>query len=159
MAKLKVKSKAPNFKLKDKSGKEYSLEDFDTDYKLLFFYPKDNTPGCTIEAKGFTKDLAKFKKLKTTIIGISGGDEKTKANFCNKHKLKVLLLSDTDFKISKKYDSFGKKNFMGKSYMGIFRKSFLLNDENKIIKIYDKVAPELHPGEILSDIKEFNSES
>ena len=87
MVLLKIGDKAPDFKLKDKEGKVHSLSK--SKYKVVYFYPKDNTPGCTIEAKEFTSDLKEFEKLNIQVIGISGGDEKTKTKFCDKHNLKI----------------------------------------------------------------------
>lgn len=145
--------KAPDFKLKDKDSNYYSLKDLKENYKVLFFYPKDNTPGCTIESKKFSNLSDKFKKLNTKIIGISGGDEKSKTKFCEKHSLNVLLLSDTDFSISKKYEVYGEKSFMGKKYLGISRVTFILNNKNKIIKVYEKVNPLTHPTDVLGFIK------
>jgi len=146
--------KAPELNLKDKDGKAYKFKDFDADYSLIFFYPKDNTPGCTTEALQFTKDLAKFEKLNAKIIGISGGDEKSKTKFCEKHNLKVLLLSDPDFSVAEKYGVYGEQSFMGKKYLGISRASFLLDKNKKIIKVYPKVKPKEHSAEVLKDIKE-----
>lgn len=151
---MKVGNKAPAFTLPDKDGVKYSLKDIKADFTLIYFYPKDNTPGCTIEAVGFTKNLNKFKKLNTEIIGISGGDEKSKTKFCDKHKLKLTLLSDTDFKVSEKYGVYGKKKFMGRVFKGIKRMSFLLDSNKKIIKIYENVKPATHPDEVLSFIKD-----
>ena len=153
MPKLKISDKAPAFKLKDKDGFIHSLNQVESDFCVVYFYPKDNTPGCTIEAKAFNTALGKLNRMDAKIIGISGGDEKTKNAFCKKHGLKVTLLSDPDFKISKKYGVYGKKNFMGKVFNGILRKTFLLDKNKKILKIYHKVAPESHPAEILADIK------
>ena len=118
---VKVGGKAPAFTLKDKDGKAYALKDIPGAFRILYFYPKDDTPGCTIEAKAFSKDLDKFKKLGATIVGISGGDEKTKTKFCKKYDLNILLLSDTDFKVSDAYGQYGEKSFMGRKYMGISR--------------------------------------
>lgn len=140
---------AVNFKLKDKNGKDYSLDSFTSDYIVLYFYPKDSTPGCTTEAIEFTKNLEEFKKLNTTIIGISGGDEKTKQKFCEKNNLKILLLSDSDFSISKKYGVYGEKSFMGRKFMGIKRTTFLLDKNKNIIKVYENVKPLGHSEEIL----------
>lgn len=156
MAKIKVGAKAPAFELPDKDGNLIKLSDIDADFVVVFFYPKDNTPGCTIEAKGFTESLKAFSKLNAEIIGISGGDEKTKTSFCKAHKLKVNLLSDGDFKIAKKYDSYGPKKFMGRSYKGIFRKTFIVDKKQKVRKIFDKVTPESHPEEVLKAIKELS---
>ena len=154
---LKENTKAPDFKLKDKDGKEHSLKDINNDYTIIYFYPKDNTSGCTIEANMFNKDLDKFKKVNATIIGMSGGDEKTKTKFCEKHDLKILLLSDTDFLVSTKYGVYGEKSFMGRKYMGISRITFILNKDKKIIKIYEKVKPAEHSTEVLEFIKNYQN--
>lgn len=154
MATLKKGAKAPAFNLPDKNGKKHALKDVAADFTVVYFYPKDNTPGCTIEAMTFTKDLPKYKRLKTTIIGISGGDEKTKTKFCEKHKLKVLLLSDTDFSVAKKYKCYGKKKFMGKEYMGIFRNTFVLDNNKKVIGVFENVKPPTHSKEVLDFIKQ-----
>ena len=146
--------KAPAFKLKDKSGSPISLSDFKGKNVVLFFYPKDNTPGCTIEAKAFSKDIKKFEKLNSVVIGISGGDEKSKTKFCDKHKLKTILLSDSDFNIAKKYGVFGEKKFMGKTFNGIKRTTFLIDANGKILKVFDKVKPLSHSKEVLELISE-----
>ena len=141
--------KAIDFSLTDKDGKKHSLTEIKSDYIVLYFYPKDNTPGCTLEANSFNRDLEKFKRLKTTVIGISGGDEKSKTTFCEKNKLSILLLSDTDFSISKKYGVYGEKSFMGHKYLGISRTTFILDKTRKIINVYEKVNPITHSKEIL----------
>ncbi|MFH1209457.1 MAG: peroxiredoxin [archaeon] len=145
--------KAFDFRLKDKDGKTYSLKEFKKNYIVLYFYPKDSTPGCTLEAKEFNDHLDDFKKLNTQIIGISGGDEKTKTKFCDKHKLKLLLLSDTDFSISKKYKVYREKSFLGKKFLGIVRTTFVLDKSYNIIKQYDKVNPIGHAKEVLKFVK------
>ena len=142
--------KAPAFTLKDKEGISHALSKMDAPYLVVYFYPKDSTPGCTVEAKEFSKDLAKFKKLGAEIVGISGGDEETKAKFCSKHGLKVLLLSDPDFKVCEKYGVYGMKSFMGRKFKGIFRKTFVLNEKRRVIKQFDKVKPAEHSKEVLS---------
>ena len=125
--------KASNFSLKDKDGKAHSLNWENTKYTVLYFYPKDNTPGCVMEAKEFNKDLNKFKEIGASIIGIGGGNETSKSKFVSKHKLKLLLLSDPDFKVSTKYGVYGEKAFMGKKYMGISRVTFVLDQDKKIM--------------------------
>lgn len=145
-------SKAPSFNLKDKDGESFSLKNISSDFVVIYFYPKDNTPGCTTETIGFNRDLKKFAKLNTTVIGISGGDEKTKTKFCTKHDLELLLLSDSDFSVAKSYDSYGERSFMGRKFNGIYRKTFVLDKDRNIIKIYDKVKPEIHSGEVLEFI-------
>lgn len=140
--------KAPSFKLKNKDNKIISLNDIKSDYIVVYFYPKDNTSGCTIEAKMFSKDLNKFKKINTGIIGISGGDEKTKTKFIEKNNLKITLLSDHEFKVSSKYGVYGEKKMMGRTYMGIKRTTFILDKNKKIIKIFNKVKPLIHSKEV-----------
>jgi len=153
---MKIGQKAPDFSLKDKSGKDYSLKSFKGDYLAIYFYPKDDTPGCTTEALRFTEDKAKFKKLKADVVGISGGDEKTKEKFCRKHEIDLLLLSDSDFTVSKLYGSFGEKTFMGRKYKGIFRNTFLLDKSKKVIQVFEKVSVDKHSAEVLTAIKSFN---
>lgn len=155
---VKVGSKVPDFSLKDKDGKEHKLSSVTSDYTVVYFYPKDDTPGCTIEATEFSRDIDAFKKFKTTIIGISGGDEKTKKNFCQKYDLRVLLLSDPDFQVSKAYDSYGEKKFMGRKYLGILRQTFVLDKDKKLLKVYEKVKAEGHSKEVLGFIKKGGKE-
>jgi peroxiredoxin Q/BCP len=126
---------APDFILKDRLNQEHQLSKIKR-MKVVYFYPKDSTQGCTIEAKEFSSILPKFEEQKTTIIGISGGDNKTKEKFCTEHNLKHVLLSDSDFSVSKKYDSYGEKSFMGRKYLGIKRNTFIIDKNNKIIHIY-----------------------
>jgi thioredoxin-dependent peroxiredoxin len=151
---LKLGDKAPEFTLQDMNDCELSLSKVESAYKVVYFYPKDNTPGCTIQAQQFSKDLKKLKDLNAEVIGISGGDSKSKALFCNKNKLSVTLLSDTDFEIAKKYGVFGEKFFMGRKYLGISRVTFLLDNNNQIIKVYEKASPEKNSSEIISVLKQ-----
>ena len=153
-----VNEKAPDFELRDKDGKFHSLNKIDSRFLVLYFYPKDSTPGCTIEAQQFNKDLSNFKKLNAIIIGISGGDEKSKTKFCEKHNLKLLLLSDSDFKVSKEYGVYGEKSFMGRKFFGISRTTFILDKDHKIINIYNKVNPLAHSEEFLIFIKQKGAE-
>ncbi len=154
---LKINDNAPDFYLKDKDGKTYSLKNIDSEYIVLYFYPKDDTSGCTIEAKEFTNDLNKFEKLNAEVIGISGGDENTKKKFCDKYNLKVLLLSDSDFSICKKYGVYGEKSFMGRKFLGIKRTTFVLDKNKIIVKIYENVKPEGHSEEILEFLVEIKN--
>ena len=148
-----LKYEDTEFSLNDKDGRTISLKDFNSDYIVVYFYPKDNTPGCTIESKKFNDALDQFSKLNTIIIGISGGDEKSKTKFCDKHDLKLTLLSDPNFKVSESYGVYGEKSFMGKKYMGISRQTFVLNKNHKIIKIFEKVKPIIHTKEVLEFIR------
>ncbi len=153
---LNVGDKAPDFSLKDKDGKVHALHDIKSDYVMVYFYPKDNTPGCTIESNKLNDSLDEFKKLGVTIIGISGGDEKSKTKFCERYGFKFTLLSDTEFRTSEKYGVYGEKSFMGRKYMGIFRETFVLDKGHKIIKIFEKVKPPVHAQELLDHIKSLN---
>lgn len=153
MKTISVGKKAPSIALPDKDGNVFKLDDLKSDYSVVYFYPKDNTPGCTIEAKEFSKNLKKFSKLGASVVGISGGDEKSKTKFCKAQKLTVKLLSDSDFSVSKKFGVYGEKSFMGRKYMGIHRITFLLDKNKKVLKVYDDVTPEGHSEEVWSDIE------
>lgn len=152
-AHLLLGTTAPSFELKDKDGNKHRLNRIDTKYTVLYFYPKDNTPGCTLQAKSFTKKKAELEKLGVTIIGVSGGDEKSKTKFCEKHDLDITLLSDNDFKVSEAYTVYGEKSFMGKRYMGIARTTFILDKDKKIIKVFEKVKPQDNADDIIAFLK------
>lgn len=149
---MKVGDVAHDFVLKDRFDKDHKLSAINHK-KVVYFYPKDNTEGCTIEAKEFSNNLNNFRKLNTIVIGISGGDKKTKEKFCVEHNLKHILLSDSDFSVSKKYNLYGEKKFMGKKYMGINRTTFILDENNKIIHIFERVKPLGHAQEVLNYIE------
>ena len=151
---LKEGKTAPIFSLKDKDGVVHNLNDVKSRFVVVYFYPKDNTPGCTIEAKQFSSDISKYGELDAAVIGISGGDDKTKSKFCNKYDLKVTLLSDTDSKVGEQYGVYGEKSFMGKKYMGYSRVTFVLDENKKIIKVYEKVKPQIHSKEVLEFLQE-----
>jgi peroxiredoxin Q/BCP len=146
---IRTGKQAPSFSLNDKEGTTHTLSSIDADYVVLYFYPKDDTPGCTLEAQMFEKHLDDFKKANAHIIGISGGDEKSKKKFCNKYNLSLLLLSDPDFSVAKRYGVYGEKQFMGKTYEGIHRMTFVLDKDRKIINIHEKVKPKDHAQEVL----------
>ena len=145
---LNVGDKAPNFCLPDKDNKEVCLEDFQGKYAIVYFYPKDNTPGCTTEAIGFTGILPALQKLNTEVIGISPDSPESHAKFIEKKSLKVTLLSDLDKKVLKSYGKWGKKKFRGKEYIGVIRSTFLINPEGKIAYIWPKVSVKGHPEEV-----------
>jgi peroxiredoxin Q/BCP len=146
---MKINSKAPKINLTDKDGESHSFETIKGDYLVVYFYPKDDTPGCTVESIAFSEALSKLKKLKATVVGISGGDDKSKTKFCKKHDLEVLLLSDTDFSVAKAFGAYGEKSFMGRKFKGIFRNTYILDKDRKVIKIFEKVKPETHVDEVL----------
>jgi peroxiredoxin Q/BCP len=150
MSEIKIGAKAPKFKLLDKDGNPHGIGDGAAkEHTVLFFYPKDDTPGCTIESKEFSKALGEFAARGIRVIGISGGDSKTKAKFCAKHGLEVPLVSDTDFAVSQAYGVYGEKKFMGRSYMGISRATFIVDSKGEIVQVFDKVKPEGHAAEVL----------
>jgi peroxiredoxin Q/BCP len=147
---IKTGVKSPNFKLLNQDGVEKSLKDLlmDSSYLVLYFYPKDLTPGCTLEAQEFTKHIKAFQKLNVSVAGVSGGSADSKKKFCDKHNLKITLLADEDFSVSKKFGAYGEKKFMGKTYNGILRKTFVINSQGKISHIYADVKAEGHALEV-----------
>lgn len=153
MKKLIVGDKAPDFEMPDKDGKIYSLADYRGKWILLYFYPKDNTPGCTIEACALRDNYDDFKKIKAVVWGVSVDSPKSHDKFVEKYDLPFPLLSDENKKVVEKYGVWGKKKFMGREYMGTFRKSFLIDPKGKIAKIYEEVKPALHATEVINDLK------
>ena len=150
---LKNNSKAPDFKLPSTNKSNYQLKDSLGKYVVIYFYPKDDTPGCTIETNDFNKLLSKFKKLNCEIFGISRDNLKSHDKFREKYKIKFDLLSDEETKVVKKYKVWGKKKFMGREYMGINRSTFLINPKGKIVKIWENVNVKDHALEVLETLK------
>ena len=148
--KLKVGQKAPAFELPDQDGKTRKLLDYSGKWVLLYFYPKDDTPGCTIEACSIRDSFANFKKMKTIVLGVSADSVKSHKKFEKKYKLPFSILSDENKKVIKAYGIWGKKKFMGREYMGIKRTSFLISPEGKIAKIYEDVKAASHASEVLA---------
>jgi len=150
---LKTNTKAPTFNLNSTDGKVYSLKNSIGKYVVFYFYPKDDTPGCTIETNDFNKLLSKFKKLECEIYGISKDDLKSHDKFRNKYNIKFDLLADEEVKVLKKYKVWGKKKFMGREFMGIIRTTFLIDKKGKIIKIWNNVKVKDHAKEVLETLK------
>ena len=150
---IKENTKAPIFKLPSTNKKNYSLKDSTGKYLVLYFYPKDDTPGCTIETNDFNKLLSKFKKLDCEVYGISKDNLKSHNKFRDKYKIKFDLLADEELKVLKKYRVWGKKKFMGREFMGIIRTTFLLDKKGKIIKIWNNVKVKNHAKEVLETVK------
>jgi len=158
MANKKIESelegkKAPAIKLKNQNGEIFSLKDHLGSYVLIYFYPKDNTPGCTKEACSIKDNLKKFKNFNFKVFGISPDDEKRHLNFIEKYKLNFDLLCDTEQKVANSYGVWVQKNMYGKKYMGVQRDSFLIDPKGKIVKHYKKVKPETHILDVLNDLK------
>ena len=150
---IKENVKAPIFKLPSTNKKEYSLKDSIGNYVIIYFYPKDDTPGCTIETNDFNKLLPKFKKLNCEILGISKDNLKSHDKFRDKYKIKFDLLADEEIKVLKKYKVWAKKKFMGREFMGIVRTTFLIDKNGKIIKIWNSVKVKDHAKEVLETLQ------
>ncbi|MDC0216040.1 peroxiredoxin [Candidatus Pelagibacter sp.] len=151
--KLSKISKAPNFTLEGTNNKTITLKSIKSKYIVLYFYPKDDTPGCTIETNDFNKLLLKFKKLNCEVYGISKDSIKSHKKFKTKYKIKFDLLSDEEKKMIKLYKVWRKKKFMGKEFMGVVRTTFLLNQNRDIIKTWKNVKVKDHAQEVLSFLK------
>jgi len=151
---LKEGSAAPAFKTTDQNGDNVSLKDLRGQKVVLYFYPKDDTPGCTKEACSFRDAFSKYKKKGITILGVSPDSEKSHQKFITKYKLPFTLLADTDHSIADAYGVYGEKKFMGRTYMGIHRTTFLIDEKGKIKKVFEKVKPEDHADEVLGAFAE-----
>ena len=155
---LKVGDKAPEFKLKDSFEKEVSLSDFKGKRIILYFYPKDNTPGCTKEACNFKENWDLLQKNNIVVLGISKDNASSHQKFIEKFNLPFILLTDPEpFKVSSDYDSYGLKKFMGKEYMGIIRSTFIINPEGNIAYIWSKVRVKNHGEKVLNQLQELQS--
>ena len=150
--KLKLNKKVPNFKLPSTSGEIFEVGKVKKNI-ILYIYPKDDTPGCTLESKDFSNLNNLFKKRKTLVLGISRDSIITHLKFKKKYKLKFDLLSDERLVVIKKYNAWGKKKFLGKSYMGIIRSTFLINSKGKLLKIWSNVRVKNHAKEVLAELK------
>ncbi|HSD46414.1 MAG TPA: thioredoxin-dependent thiol peroxidase [Pyrinomonadaceae bacterium] len=151
---LKEGTTAPAFKTTDANGETVSLKDLRGQKVVLYFYPKDDTPGCTKEACSFRDEFAKFKKRGITVLGVSPDNEKSHKRFETKYKLPFTLLADTDHAIAESYGVWGEKKFMGRTYMGVLRTTFLIDEKGKIKKVFEKVKPEDHASEVLEAFAE-----
>ncbi|MES2769158.1 MAG: thioredoxin-dependent thiol peroxidase [Bdellovibrionota bacterium] len=150
---LEEGDKAPAFKLKDQDGNTVSLSDFKGQNVVLYFYPKDLTPGCTQEACDFRDNFARLKKGKTAVLGVSKDSEALHQKFIKKHDLNFPLLADVDGKACEAYGVWKEKSMYGKKYMGIERTTFIIGSDQKIKKIYPKVKVNGHVDQILEDLK------
>ena len=149
---VKEGNKAPAFNLESTSGDKIALKDFTGKTVVLYFYPKDNTPGCTKEACNFRDDFAKYKRKGAVILGISPDNAKSHQNFTEKFSLPFPLLVDKDHKIAEKYGVWVEKKNYGRTYMGIQRATFVIGPDGKIKKIFGKVKVDGHSEAVLAEV-------
>jgi thioredoxin-dependent peroxiredoxin len=147
-------SKAIPFELPDETGKVHKLSDYSGKTFILYFYPKDDTPGCTTEACNFRDNYSAYEKAGVIILGVSTDSVKSHAKFKNKYHLPFPLLADEDHKVSAAYGVWGRKKMMGREYDGIFRTTFLIGPDGTIKKVFENVKPPDHAKEILALINE-----
>lgn len=141
---IAIGDKAPAIVLPDKDGNEITLDDYKDKWVVVYFYPKDNTPGCTKEACEFTAALPDFSGLNTVILGISPDSQKSHQKFTDKHSLNIILLSDPDHKVLESYGAWQLKKLYGREYMGVVRSTFLINPEGTIAAVWEKVKVKGH---------------
>ena len=150
---LKIGDKAPDFNFKNTIGEEVSLAGLKGKRVILYFYPKDDTPGCTVEACNFRDDYDLYQEKDAVILGVSRDGEESHKKFTEKFDLPFTLLSDEDHSVAEKYGAWGEKSMYGRKYMGIIRNTYVIDVEGKIEIIYEKVKPKDHSGEILELLK------
>ncbi len=150
---FKVGKKAPDFTLSDQDGVAHTLKQYRGNYVLLYFYPKDDTPGCTKEACAITDVYKDFKKQGVVVLGVSKDSTKSHKKFAEKYNLPFTLLADTDIAVAQLYGAWQEKTMFGKTALGMKRISYLLDTEGKIIKVYPDVDPPNHALQILNDVK------
>ncbi len=151
---IEIGQEVPDFCLPDYQGEEYCLHDFRGKWVVLYFYPKDNTAGCTQEAKDFTEMRREFENLNAVIIGASKDSPKSHEKFVHKHQLGILLLSDEEHKVIEGYGAWGKKKNYGREYFGTVRSTFIIDPEGKMAHIWKKVRVKGHVQDVLNKLKE-----
>lgn len=150
---LSAGSPAPDFTLPDETGTVRRLSDFRGKKVLLYFYPKDDTPGCTREACDFRDDYHRYQDKGVVILGVSPNSVQSHAKFQKKYALPFPLLADEDHQVCEQYDVWGLKKFMGKEHMGVLRTTYLIDENGMIETVFEKVKPEIHSGEVLEVLK------
>lgn len=151
---LEVGKQAPDFTLPDQDGTSHTLQNYRGQWVLVYFYPKDDTPGCTVESCTLRDEFPSFEKLRAKIFGVSADTVHSHKKFAEKYRLPFTLLADPEKNMLEAYGVWGKKKFMGREYVGIKRSSYLINPEGKIVKVYEKVNPITHADQVLADLKE-----
>ena len=152
MSLIEPGKKAPQFTLKDQAGETHSLSDYAGRPVILYFYPKDDTPGCTKEACAFQDNLPRFKKGKAVVLGVSVLDEKSKAKFADKYSLTFPLLADPDHEVIEEYGVWQEKSMYGKTYMGVARVTYLIGADGKVVRRWDGVKVDGHAEEVLKEV-------
>ena len=150
---LKEKAKAPDIKLSSTNNVKFNLKNSSGNFVIIYFYPKDDTPGCTLETNDFNKLLPHFRKLNCEVYGISKDSLDSHNKFKKKYKIKFDLLSDLDKKVIKKYKVWRKKKFMGREFLGVIRSTFLIDKKGKILKVWDNVKVKDHAKEVLEPLQ------
>ena len=150
---LKVGNKAPRFELPDQDGKMHKLSDYAGKKVLIYFYPKDDTPGCATEACNFRDNFKEMSKMGLIVLGVSKDTVKSHKKFADKFNLNFPILSDESTEMIKEYGAWRLKKFMGREYMGIERMSMLVDESGKVAKIYESVKPAVHTQEVMADTK------
>lgn len=151
---LKAGNKAPAFTAENQNGEKMKLADFAGKWLVLYFYPKDNTSGCTTEAIDFTAMVAKFQKKNAIVVGASPDSVKSHVGFCDKHNLKLTLLSDPDHRMLEKYGVWQEKSMYGKKYMGVVRTTVLVDPDGKIAEVWEKVKVAGHAEDVFARLTE-----
>ena len=154
---LKIGNKAPDFKLPDAAGESVSLKDYKEKWLVLYFYPKDNTSGCTTEAIDFTGSLPEFKKFNTAVVGVSSDSCKSHQKFIEKHDLAVTLLSDEEKTVMEKYGVWQLKKMYGKDYFGVVRTTLIIGPDGKIKHIWNSIKVAGHIEDVLRKLKEIQN--
>jgi peroxiredoxin Q/BCP len=152
MAKLTPGAPAPEIRLPDQDGAERTLAELRGQWVLVYFYPRDDTPGCTVEACGLRDAAAEYAKAGVRVLGISADSVKSHRRFADKHRLPFTLLADESKAVIRAFGAWGKKVFMGREFDGILRQSFLIDPRGRIAKVYPKVKPAEHAAEVLADV-------
>lgn len=150
--KLKINDKAPDFLLPDEKDQLHKLSDYKGKFVVLYFYPRDNTSGCTTEACNFRDDYSAYKEAGVEIIGISPDSPESHTKFKEKHQLPFTLLADNTHEVCEAYGVWAKKNNMGREYYGVLRTTFLIDREGLIVRIFEGVKPAEHSKEVLAEI-------
>ena len=153
MALIEPGQKAPAFALKDQHGNTHRLSDYAGQHVVLYFYPKDDTPGCTQESCEFQASLPTYRRRKAAVLGVSILDEKSKAKFAKKHGLNFPLLADEDHAVADKYGAWQEKSMYGRKYMGVARITYLIDADGTVAKRWDKVSVGSHADEVLAAVK------